>query len=269
LADTETWRDQSERRFQLGRDQARTMLATIARELPAVVYTEGSRRTLVVTTYFDSPTRDYLRMVVESGGRTSVKVRLREYLPLVGDGDDAEIVAHPTCHLERKERIGEVRQKHRIKLDKKLVGAVLRREVGLRGDPDVVSVLDAELALRALEPVLVSVYERWVFGSDRDGLRVTFDERLRFHVPPAGMYDDHAALTPEVLGPAMAPGPPRILELKDAAGRATPPWLAAMLRGVPDLESYSKFRDGMSILGSGKLGQARLTRPLTVLKSLK
>jgi hypothetical protein len=266
VGDSETWRDQRERRYQLGRDQAKKILAVIASELPAVTYVDGSQRTLVVTTYLDSPARDYLRMVEESGGRTSVKVRIREYLPLMDASDSGAFTTQPTCHLERKERIGEVRQKHRIKLDKRLVGPILRREVSLRGSPDVVSVLEAELALRMLEPVLVSVYERWVFGSDRHGLRVTFDERLRFHAPPPGLYDKHEALTPLVLGSSMAPGPPRILELKDAAETPVPGWLEKMLRGVPDVAGYSKFRDGMSSLRAGLPTSPRLTRSMSVLK---
>lgn len=268
VTDSETWRDQRERRYHLGRDQALAILRVVAAELPAVTYHAGSQRTLIATTYLDSPARDYLRMVEESGGRVSLKVRVREYLPILdgaGTPDAPALVEMPTCHLERKERIGDLRAKQRVRLDKRQLGAVLRRQVTVRGEPDVVAVLEAELAMRALEPVLVSVYERWVFGSDRGGLRITFDERLRFHAPPDGLYDAHAALTPGALGDAL-PGPARILEVKDAAGAAMPPWLETLLTGVPEVEGYSKFRDGMAALrGSGERGRP-LTMPLLAIK---
>ena len=258
VADSETWRNQRERRYQLDRDQARDMLEVLARELPAVTYTEGSRRTLVVTTYLDSPARDYRRMVEESDGNASLKVRVREYLPILDA--TGEIVPSTSCHLERKERVGELRHKQRVKLPKRSLGAILRRAASVRGSADVAGALEAELDRYQLEPVLVSIYERSVFGSDRGGLRVTFDERLRFHAPPDGLYDAHRALTPDVLGQAMAPGPPRILELKDAAGTASPAWLERMLTDVPDMSGYSKFRDGMATLDAGHSLGLELTR---------
>jgi hypothetical protein len=268
---SETWRDQRERRYQLDRDQALAVLRALAGELPAVTYWPGSARTLVVTTYLDSPARDYLRMIEESGGRVSLKVRIREYLPILdgagvdGDGNEPRLGPLPTVFLERKERIGELRQKLRVKLDKRQVGAVLRRQVSVRGDADVVAALEGELALRALEPVLVSVYERRVFGADRGGLRITFDERLRFHGAPEGLYDVHPALEPAVLGDVMAPGPPRILEIKESAGQTSPRWLDRLLAGLPAVSGYSKFRDGMVALRTG--GERRpLTRPLLAIK---
>jgi hypothetical protein len=273
VSHSETWRDQRERRYQLGREQALATLKALATNLPQPTYVEGSRRTLVVTTYLDSPARDYLRMVEESAGRVSLKVRIREYIPLFERrAEEFELtttsarvpVPNPVCFLERKERIGEVRQKHRVSVDKRQVGAILRREVGLRGSDDVVAVLEAELAVRQLEPVLVSAYERRVFGSDH-GLRVTFDERLRFHEPPAGLYDRHPALTPHVLGDEMWPGPPRILEVKQSSSMPTPPWLEAVLGGLPDAGDYSKFRDGMASLAGMTDRGRRLTRPLFAL----
>jgi hypothetical protein len=268
VARSETWKDQRERRFQLGRDQARQVLRALARELPQLTYVANSRRTLVVTTYLDSPEHDYLRMVDESGGRVSLKLRVREYLPLFDPGSDALAAPpppSPICFLERKERIGEIRSKHRLSLDKRQVGAVLRRELAVRGSSDVVAVIEAELATRQLEPVLVSAYERRVFGSDHGHLRITFDERLRFYEPPVGLYDAHPALTPEVLGDDMWPGPPRILEVKESNAAPSPPWLEALIAGLPDASEYSKFRDGMAALRQLGERDRRLTRPLFAL----
>jgi hypothetical protein len=254
VARSETWRDQRERRFRLGPVQVPEVLAELAGRLPLVSYVPGSTRTFVVTTYLDSPARDYLAMVEQSSGHTSLKVRVREYMAVHEDGQAGRLTPAATCFLERKERVGDLRIKQRVELPRASVAAVLRREVELRGEETVVSALRSELDARDLEPVLVSCYRRSVFGADR-GLRVTFDEDLGFHAPPAQLYPDDRALVPEVLGPRVAAGPAHLLEVKEPSGNQTPAWLVTLLGELESAERFSKFRDGMRSLAGADRGR--------------
>ena len=226
------------------------VLAALADHLPQVTYVPGATRTLVVTTYLDSRARDYLAMVEQSAGHLSLKMRVREYMTVHGaPGQTSRLTAGPTCFLERKERVGDLRVKQRIELPKDAVAGVLRREVQLRGEATVVSALRSELDARDLEPVLVSCYRRRVFGSDR-GLRVTFDEDLGFHAPPSELYPNGSpeALMPQALGPRVAAGPAHLLEVKEPVDTSTPAWLMTLLAGLEPADRFSKFRDGMRSL---------------------
>ena len=235
------------------------MLAALAGRLPVVSYEPGSTRTLVVTTYLDSPARDYLAIVEGTSGGRSLKVRVREYMPLYGeDSAAARLTPGPSCFLERKERVGELRTKQRIELAKVDVARVLRRELELTGEPSVVRALRGELDSRELKPVLVSVYRRRVFGSDH-GLRVTFDDQLGFHRPPDELYGRDGALGPALFGAPLARGPAHLLEIKEPSGAQTPPWLTELLAGLEPVERFSKFRDGMRSLR--ELGRVRPRAP--------
>ncbi len=245
---SETWRDQRERRYLVDPERVSGILTALATRLPVVSYSPGSTRTFVATTYLDSSERDYLSMVERSAGHLSLKVRVREYMPLTdANGEPERVTSGATCYLERKERVGEMRVKQRVELAKADVARVLRRESPLSGERTVVSALRAELDSRDLEPVLVSRYVRRVFGSDR-ALRVTFDEKIGFHAPPERLYDGITSLTPDVLGEPIGLGPDHILELKEPRSLDTPEWLLAMLDELEPADQFSKFRDGMRCL---------------------
>lgn len=255
---SETWRDQRERRYLVDPERVDAILGVLGDRLPVVSYSPGSTRTFVVTTYLDSSELEYLSMVEKSAGHLSLKVRVREYMPLTeANGEPERLTTGATCYLERKERVGEMRVKQRVELPKAEVARVLRGESQLSGDRTVVSALRAELDARDLEPVLVSRYVRRVFGSDRL-LRVTFDEKIGFHAPPEELYDGVTALTPDVLGEPIGQGPDHILELKEPSSLDTPSWLVSMLEELEPADQFSKFRDGMRCLaewratGSGR-----------------
>ena len=248
LPRSETWRDQRERRYLVDPERVPDILAALGDRLPLMSYVPGSSRSFVVTTYLDSSERAYLSMVERSAGHLSLKVRVREYMPLrEANGQPEKLLSGATCFLERKERVGELRVKQRVELAKNDIAAVLRRESQLSGDRTVVSALRAELDSRDLEPVLVSRYVRRVFGSDR-ALRVTFDEKIAFHAPPDGLYEGVSALTPDVLGEPIGHGPDHILELKEPRSLDTPGWLLELLDELEPAEQFSKFRDGMRCL---------------------
>jgi SPX domain protein involved in polyphosphate accumulation len=245
---SETWRDQRERRYLVDPERVSEILTVLADHLPVVSYSPRSKRTFVVTTYLDSPDGGYLSMVENSSGHLSLKVRVREYMPLTeANGEPERLSAGSTCFLERKERVGELRVKQRVELPKAEVARVLRRESPLLGDRTVVSALRAELDTRDLQPVLVSRYVRRVFGSDRD-LRVTFDEKIGFHAPPERLYDGVPALTPDVLGTPVGHGPDHIIEIKEPSSLDTPRWLVDLLDRLEPADRFSKFRDGMRCL---------------------
>jgi hypothetical protein len=253
------------------------VLSTIAARLPAIVYDPDASINLVVTTYLDSPDRHYLALADAENGHRSVRVRIREYLASSGIG--ARYRFQPICYLERKERLAhpapgssvppgahlepgqEVRIKQRVEVKKHQLGAILRnrRLVDLSDEARAIS---AELAALDLEPVLVSAYERRVFGFET-GLRVTYDERLSYHYPPEGLYDEVSAFLPSVLGRPAASGPARILEVKYPSTATMPAWLEILLGGLPQIADFSKFRDGMHALDDSD-GPVHLTRPITL-----
>lgn len=251
---TETWRNQRERRFCLEPEHLLGVIDALGAHLELVSYVPGSTRTFVATTYLDSKDRDYLAIANRSQGQLSLKMRVREYITLHQANGQPERLTHaPTCFLERKERVGETRVKQRIELAKTDIGPVLRRERPLTGESSVVRALVAELEARTLEPVLVSGYVRRVYGTDR-GLRVTLDDHLGFHTPPADLYERADALTPDVLGEPAGRGPTHILEVKEPTGLDTPPWLSALLDDLESAERFSKFRDGMRCLEPARQG---------------
>ena len=249
---SETWRDQRERRYLVDPERVPDILTALGDRLPLMSYVPGSSRSFVVTTYLDSSERAYLSMVERSAGHLSLKVRVREYMPLrEANGRPEKLLSGATCFLERKERVGQLRVKQRIELPKAEIAAVLRGEMPLAGDRTVVSALRAELDAHDLEPVLVSRYMRRVFGSDR-GLRVTVDEDIGFHAPPQRLYEQVAALTPEVLGTPVGRGPDHILELKEPSALDTPAWLVSLLDELEPADRFSKFRDGMRCLATSR-----------------
>jgi hypothetical protein len=247
---TEVWRDQRERRFHLAAAGIPALLRSLADELPALTYAPGTGRTLVVTTYLDSIDHDYLRLVERTSGRRSIKMRVREYIALYNDDvGGPRLVASPTCYLERKERVGQIRVKQRVELPKSIVAGVLRGEVALRGHDQVADELRAEIERRALAPVLVSGYRRRVFGAD-GGLRVTIDEQIEFFRPPDALYEGVEALTPAVLGQPAGHGPDHVVEVKEPAGCATPAWLERVMATLQPADHLSKFREGMRCMNA-------------------
>jgi hypothetical protein len=254
----QTW-TQRERRYAPDRPSAVRVLATIATRLPAVVYDPEATINLVVTTYFDTDDRHYLAMADASGGRRSVRIRVREYLSSPGIGSPYHY--QPVCFFERKERDGDVRRKQRVEVPKSQVSAILRHR-RLPDHSEEADAISAEMAAHRLAPVMVSAYERRIFGTQK-GLRVTYDERLSYHFPPEGLYDAAPALQPSVLGRPAASGPARILEVKFPPTASMPTWLEILFTGVPTAEEFSKFRDGMHALDDSD-GPAHLTRPITL-----
>ncbi len=255
---SQSW-SQREHRYAPDRPTAKRVLATIAARLPSLVYDPGATINLIVTTYLDTPDHQFLTLADASDGQQSLRVRIREYLSSPGTG--APYRFGPTCFFERKERRHDLRHKQRVEVDKSLIAGILlhRRIPELSAEATAIS---GELTNRELAPVLVSAYERRVFGYET-GLRVTYDERLSYHFPPEQLYQGAPALLPSVLGRPAATGPSRILEVKYPTTGAMPSWLQILLSGLPEEASFSKFRDGMHALDESD-GPVHLTSPINL-----
>lgn len=258
LSETETWRDQDERRYELDRDAAESVLGELSRRLPVVTYKNTPPTTLVATLYYDSPEGYYLQRAKAGGGISSIKIRAREYIP-ISDDEDRQVLGQSThCYLERKERTGTVRQKYRLRIPKEDLGPIVEHMLDL---PEDTKILRDEIRSHVLVPAVISMYERRVWGGDRD-LRVTFDERIRYYKPPNRLYDSYTAMTPAALGTPSAVGPKRILEVKHASQAPLPPWLADLVAELPEATGFSKFLDGMARIAKGGRSLPSLTRPV-------
>jgi SPX domain protein involved in polyphosphate accumulation len=257
LSESQTWRNQNERRYELERDAAERVLEALTAHLPVVTFGDAPATTLVSTLYFDTADQYYLLRAKSAGSLSAIKVRCREYLP-VTDDEERRVLDHAQhCYLERKERTGIIRDKYRIRIAKDELAPILAHTQQL---PPGAEVLQNEIGDRELLPAMISMYERRVWGNE--GLRITLDERIRYYHPPPQPYEHFQALTPSALGPPDAAGPKRILEVKHAAGQEQAPWLVTLLSELPEATGFSKFIDGMGKLRSSVKREMKLTRPL-------
>ena len=248
LSESQTWRNQDEHRYEPTQTDAARVIKTLTSNLPVVTYGDAPPTTLVATLYFDTEEHYYFQRAKSNGKLSSIKVRAREYLPLSDDSERRVLGQSAHCYLERKERTGTVRDKYRIRVEKDQLASLLQHQDDL---PEGADLLQDELESRTLTPVMISMYERRVWGTGgSEGLRITFDERIRYYRPPAGVYEDVTAMTPSALGPPGAKGPERILEVKHAAGEEQPAWLVTLLSELPEATGFSKFIDGMNKLCS-------------------
>ena len=256
--ESQTWRNEDERRYELEREVAEQVLVQLETHLPVLIYNSGPATSLVATAYFDTPDRKYLNLAKAGGTVSSIKVRAREYFPISDDEERRVLNQYSHCYLERKERTGTIRNKDRVRIDKSDLNPIIRHEKHV---PGASQILSDEIRTNSLAPALVSMYERRVWGDGSD-LRITLDERIRYYQPPIRMYDDISAMTPSELGWAIAPGPKRILEVKHAAEVPVPTWLSTVLAELPEATGFSKYLDGMKALDAGGHEGINLTRPL-------
>jgi hypothetical protein len=258
LSETQTWRNQDERRYELQRDVAEEVLEQLGKNLPVMVYKDAPPTTLVATLYFDTADGYYLKRAKNGVGQSSIKVRAREYLPITNDQERTVLGHSDFCYLERKERLGTIRQKYRIKIAKGELAPIIAHTRDLPAECDL---LRKEVRDRELQPAVISMYERRVWGQD-DDLRVTLDERIRYYRPSRQPFQTASALSPAQLGSPGAIGPKRILEVKHSAQQPLPAWLATLVGQLPEATGFSKFLDGMAKLEDGRRGSASLTRPV-------
>ena len=109
-----------------------------------------------------------------------------------------------------------------------------------------------------MAPRLTTWYRRAALTAESGRIRITMDERLTFcHPQIGGVIGAEVAPAP---GNIFAAGPPRILEIKRWGTQ--PAWLTHALAGLEHAPDFSKFRMGMSALGSSLAGRgAFASRP--------
>ena len=111
-------------------------------------------------------------------------------------------------------------------------------------------VIQQELRSPTMAPRLTTWYRRAALSAESGRIRITMDERLTFCRPQiAGVIGAEVAPARDIF----AAGPPRILEIKRWGTQ--PAWLTYALSGLEHAPHFSKFRMGMSALGSSLAGR--------------
>lgn len=181
-------------------------------------------RSLVRNVYYDTP--DY-RLIRASLDRPVYKEKLRVRSYDAAGADDPVFV-------ELKKKYREVVYKRRILLPRAGAEAALAGAVPL---PD--SQIGREIAYalelyRGLRPAVFLAYERQAYAArDGSGLRITFDEDIRYRCTGLSLGEDSAGK------PLLAPG--RVL-LEVKTGGSMPLWLArALAQQAVYKTSYSKY----------------------------
>jgi SPX domain protein involved in polyphosphate accumulation len=135
---------------------------------------DGTGRGYAVhSVYFDSPGLGFFWEKVE-GLRVRRKVRLRRY----GTGEDG--------FVEIKQRVDRTVQKRRSRMPRSQLRALCHRGGAklLAGMPDLDPVLSEVATMMErfrLRPMMMVTYRRQAnFGNDDPGLRITFDQRVRY-----------------------------------------------------------------------------------------
>ncbi len=256
MSSIQTWRDQRESRYELSRTEAEQVLAELSKRLPVVTFNGGPATTLIATLYYDTAEKYFLKRALLGKGVSAIKVRAREYFPISDDEQRLILGRSPECFLERKERTGTIRNKDRVRISKRELGPIIE---GTKRLPDTCPVLQTEIANHQLRPVLLSMYERRVWGDEV--LRITLDERIRYYRPPAGC-ETGWEFSLDDAEPPTALGPKRILEVKHSAQADLPSWLVSLQNGLVEAEGFSKFINGMQGIGASRRSKLSLTRPV-------
>ena len=201
----------------------------------------------VTTVYFDFPDRRLTREAL-ARPEENLKIRLREYFT------DDDRPCSPFVWLEIKEREGASSRKSRFQLHKRLVGPFLEAaELDLAamltcqdGGADLDRAVEAarrlhELArAHPLAPLGAVRYRRCSVQGGAPAARLTLDRQISFHPAPVGLYEAHAALDADALGPSSWADEVAVVEIKHH-GAAPPAWCRAVLEARPAVE-YSKFQ---------------------------
>jgi hypothetical protein len=232
-----------EERFVLTRAQVTRFLSAIGSRAALETYDRARPIAYTRTTYFDTDDQQYLQ---SCSGPIARRLRLREYA-MAASLEDAPILSSVAC-LELKQNAGTARSKVRLQATPTL----LRLLIDQRGQRDpafasleplsALATLAHQLGLPTMAPRLTTWYRRAAMTAESGRLRITLDERLTFCRPQTvGVVGAEVAPSP---ADVIAPGPPRILEIKHWGDR--PLWLTWALDGLQPARDFSKFRLGMS-----------------------
>ncbi len=255
-----------ERKYEVEAELALELRRAIEKRLPVFNYVSGQSDSYITTTYFDTRNRDLYHRASRSFDN-NFKIRIKEYYYagsnegglVARDGLTRSGAFHCSrfCFVELKQRRDGIVFKRRFRLPKDQVARLFAGEDvspfvfdGLAGKTRL-SVEKTYDALRIyLEKVTVEVssvvcYRRLVYQKSEKELRVTFDGGVAVHSPPAGLYTEFQALTPDVLGPSIRTLDLVIMEIKCAGDY--PAWLKDVLTTLPP-KRLSKFTSSVRFL---------------------
>ncbi len=274
-----------ERKYEVEPALALELRRSIEKRLPLFNYIPGQSDSYITTVYFDTRNRDLYHRASRSFDN-NFKIRIKEYyyagsnedVLAAGDGLAAggglkrseAFRCSRFCFVELKQRRDGIVAKRRFRLPKDQVERLFAGEDvssfvfdGLTGKTrrSVEKTYDA--LRRYLEKVTVEVssvvcYHRLVYQKSETELRVTFDGQVAVHSPPAGLYSEFQALTPEVLGSPIRTLDRVIMEIKCAGDY--PAWLRDVLTTLP-AKRVSKFTSSVRfVIESDSLGPDASTR---------
>jgi len=249
-----------EERFLLTRAQVTRFFASLARHAAVEIYDRERPIAYTRTTYLDTDDFAFYR---SCDGPIARRLRFREYA-MAASLEDAPILSSLAV-LELKQIAGTSRSKVRLSA----TPTVLRRLIERHGECDdpiaieqqaALSVIQQELRHPTMAPRLTTWYRRAALTAESGRVRITMDDRLTFCRPQiGGVIGAEIAPSP---GDIFASGPPRILEIKRWGAR--PAWLTHALMGLEQTSDFSKFRMGMSALGSSLAGRGASASRLPV-----
>jgi len=244
-----------EERFLLTRAQVTRFFASLARHAAVEIYDRERPIAYTRTTYLDTDDFAFYR---SCDGPVARRLRFREYA-MAASLEDAPILS-PLAFLELKQIAGTSRSKVRLSA----TPTVLRRLIERQGECDdpiafeqqvALGIIQQELRDPTMAPRLTTWYRRAALTAESGRIRITLDERLTFCRPQInGVIGAEVAPAPSDV---FAAGPARILEIKRWGSR--PAWLTRSLLGLEQTADFSKFRMGMSALGSSLAGRGAAT----------
>jgi hypothetical protein len=229
--------DEREQKRLLTRSQAQDLLEGMALRAELEIHDPARPVEMTSTTYLDT---DDLQFFASSRSALVRRVRIREYAASETPGAAAAFAG--VSFLELKESAGGRRRKLRYRSDRAGIERALQI-LRCGGCPDHGDAALAEIARAlaglALAPRVCTLYRRLSLAVVT-GVRITFDEDVRFYRPPT--RDEAAVGSPAALLGAV---PGVVVEVKGRG--AIPPWLCAALEGLEPLPDFSKFRLGLEL----------------------
>ncbi len=216
------------------------VLNNLLEKVPAK-HTNGSPSSFRVSIYLDDDERTLSAAELENH-KVVTKMRIREYyildgaLPLFGE----------KCFLETKTRSGQMVEKSRFEVDRTKILKVLNEGPRALKDSEDRSAREAFEEIRngkPLHPIFVVHYRRYTLQDKENRIRLTFDDMLSYHMPPANILSsEYPVCSRKDLPPPFLIEPNWIIEVKSIG--AVPLWIDEILS--PDKQiQYSKFGAGV------------------------
>jgi hypothetical protein len=150
--------------------------------------------------------------------------------------------------VEVKTRWDQMVEKTRFPVERRSIESLLENGPEPVDDPSIRAAHQAFEASRkgvALRPLFVAHYRRYTLQDRASRLRITLDDLVSYHMPPARHSSDVTCLARAYLPPPMCTESMWIMEVKSLG--ASPLWIDEML-GKEQPVAYSKFGIGVKEL---------------------